>query len=69
MLLDRKYPFESTNITVESFPLNLTYSPGEKELTTPICTFEPVSQRRDADRFGELVIIQPIRSAELCSGA
>ena len=51
MLLDRKYPFESTNITVESFPLNLTFSPGEKELTTPICTFEPVSQRRDADRF------------------
>ena len=55
MLLGRKYPFESTNITVESFPLNLTFSRGEKELTTPICTFETASSGREIGGPGPLL--------------
>ncbi len=35
MSLNRRYPFESTKITVASFPLNLTFSLREKELPGP----------------------------------
>ena len=47
MLLDRQYPFESNNITVESFPLILAFSRGEKELTTPVNTVEIVTCGRE----------------------
>ena len=30
MLLSRQYQFESIKITVESFPLNLTFSPRRR---------------------------------------
>ncbi len=47
MSLSRSSPFESTKITVASFPLNLTFSPREKEITTSSDTYETVSRGRD----------------------
>jgi len=47
MSLNRRYPFESTKITVASFPLNLTFSPREKEIITSSDTYETGSRGRD----------------------
>ena len=43
MSLNRHYPFESTKITIASFPLNLTFSPREKEIITSSDTCETAS--------------------------
>ena len=51
MLLNWQYPSESVKITVESFPLNLTFSRGRRNFTSPINVFwDSFLARHGADR-------------------